>query len=72
MSSFQDAGLEGEDLCNLRLARCAADQVVYEIRGSYGGEDVDVGLVRRNFMWTNRKIQTFLRNTLPPRSASET
>jgi hypothetical protein len=30
--------------------------VKYDIRGSHGGEDVDVGLLGCNAMWTCRKV----------------
>jgi hypothetical protein len=39
---------------------------LYEIWGSHGSEDVDVGLLVCNVVWTCRLIPAFRRNILPP------
>jgi hypothetical protein len=39
-----------------------------EISCSHGGEDVDVGILGYNAVWTCRYLQTFRRNILPPYS----
>jgi hypothetical protein len=46
-------------------------ELKYKIWGSHGGEDIYVGLLGSNTVWTilRREIQTFRRNILSPSSA---
>jgi hypothetical protein len=44
------------------------DRWYYQLKilDSHGGEDVDVGLLGCNTVWTSRKIPPFQKNILPP------
>jgi hypothetical protein len=53
----------------MKIERSEVTRKKYEISGSHSGEDVNVGLLGCNTMWTCRQIPTFWRNILPQSSA---